>query len=100
MKSLLRLCVCFGGGLLLSLLVPGTMMFAGAFGPLAGWLGSGEPLAGLLLWGLPDGFWRALSGVEEARRNLQVRSFLAFCLAILQPALLLAALAFRWSRPR
>ncbi|UCO98652.1 hypothetical protein LF844_02190 [Metapseudomonas lalkuanensis] len=99
MRVLMRFGGCFLLGLVISVLVLGTMMFAGAFGFIDLWLFTGKPLAGLALWLLPAGFWQGLTGVVDAAHNPAVRSFLELCAALGQGALVLAAGFFRlWYR--
>ena len=99
MRVLMQFGGCFLLGLVISVLVLGAMMFAGAFGFIDLWLFTGKPLAGLALWLLPAGFWQGLTGVVDAAHNPAVRSFLELCAALGQGALVLAAGFFRlWYR--
>ncbi|MBD2840160.1 hypothetical protein ID144_24245 [Pseudomonas sp. JM0905a] len=99
MRVLMQFGGCFLFGLVISVLVLGAMMFAGAFGFIDLWLFTGKPLAGLALWLLPAGFWQGLTGVVDAAHNPAVRSFLELCAALGQGALVLAAGFFRlWYR--
>ncbi|MDT4876209.1 hypothetical protein FQZ97_1116320 [compost metagenome] len=71
------------------------LMFGGQFDLIDGLLFTGKPLAHLALMLLPESFWSALTGVPDAIRNRTVQSFLQFCVALGQVALLLAAGFFR-----
>ncbi|WP_342244079.1 hypothetical protein [Pseudomonas sp. OTU5201] len=95
MHVLMQFGGCFLLGLLISVLVLGGLMFAGAFGFIDLWLFTGKPLAGLALWLLPDSFWQGLTGVLDAAHNPAVRSFLELCAALGQGALLMAT-GFFW----
>ncbi|WP_330114806.1 hypothetical protein SA496_28185 [Pseudomonas sp. JS3066] len=99
MRALVQLGGCFLLGLVISVLLLGSLMFAGAFGFIDLWLFTGKPLAGLALGLLPGGFWQGLTGVVDAANNPALRSFLELCAALGQGALVLAAGFFRlWYR--
>lgn len=99
MYALLRGGACCALGLVLASVVLVGLMLCGQFALIEAWLLSGKPLALLVLWGLPDGFWIALTGVADAGRNPSVRSFLQLCAALGQVGLLLAVGFFRlWYR--
>lgn len=99
MRALMQFASCFLLGLVISVLVLGGLMIAGAFSFIDLWLFTGKPLASLALALLPGGFWQALTGVVDAVHNPAVRSFLELCAALGQGALLLAAGLYRlWYR--
>lgn len=100
MNTVLRVILCLLGGLLLGVSALTLLMVLGRFDAIQAWLDSGRPLASLLLWLLPDGLWDGLTGIAHARRHPAVVSFLGFCMALLQVALLSGWLLFRGSRRR
>ncbi len=96
MRAVLQFSACLALGVLVALLILLGLMFAQAFGAIDGLLLTGKPLASLSLTLLPDSFWSGLTGVQGAAQNSAVQSFLQFCAALGQLALLLAAGLFRW----
>jgi hypothetical protein len=99
MRVVLQFSACLALGLVLGVLLLIGLMFTGRFELIELWLLTGKPLAQLALMLLPDAWWSALSGVADASRNGSVQSFLQFCVALGQAALLLAAGFFRlWYR--
>lgn len=95
--SLLRLGACCCLGLVLSAVLAVLMLFLGA--PVT-WLGaSGEPLARLALWLLPEAFWLQLTGLSDPLANASLLSFLALCAGLGQLALLAGLGLYRlWYR--
>ncbi|MBM7062275.1 hypothetical protein JQX08_16310 [Pseudomonas sp. UL073] len=89
-RVILQFGVCLAMGLVLALLGLVLLLLSGERGVIDGLLLSGKPLAQLALQLLPDAFWLRLSGVHEASRNANVASFLQFCAALGQVALLVA----------
>jgi len=99
MRTLLSFAACCALGLVLACGVLLGLMFCGQFALIDAWSLSGRPVALLALWGLPEDFWTALTGVADAGRNPSVRSFLQLCVALGQVGLLLAMGLFRlWYR--
>ncbi len=96
MRAVLQFSACLAFGLLVALLILVGLMFAKAFGAIDGLMLTGKPLASLSLALLPESFWYALTGVQGAAQNGTLQSFLQFCAALGQLALLLAAGLFRW----
>lgn len=85
--TLIRLLACSLLGLVLSGSLAIGLLFVG--GPLD-WLPlSGEPLASLALWLLPESFWLELGGVHDPLHNPALHSFLALCAGLGQTGLLL-----------
>jgi hypothetical protein len=99
MRVLMQFGGCFVLGLVISILLLGGLLLAGASGCIELWLFTGKPLASLALGLLPGGFWQGLTGVVDAAGNPALRSFLELCAALGQGALLLAAGFFHlWYR--
>ncbi|WP_137889028.1 hypothetical protein [Pseudomonas sp. 2FE] len=96
MRMVLQFSACLALGVFIALLILLGLMFSKAFGAIDGLLLTGKPLASLGLTLLPDSFWNALTGVRGAAQNGAVQSFLQFCAALGQLALLLGAGLFRW----
>ncbi|UTW06334.1 hypothetical protein [Pseudomonas benzenivorans] len=100
MRPVLQFCACFALGLVVAALLLIGLMFCGQFDLIDGLLLSGKPLAGLVLWALPEPLWNSLTGLAEARRSDSLRSFLALCAALGQCSLVMALGFFRlWHRP-
>lgn len=89
MKYLLQFSACLAVGAFIALLALVGMMFTHSFGLIEGFLLTGKPLAALALSLLPEALWQGIA--EDVRA-----SFLQFCAALGQLALLLAAGLFRW----
>ncbi|RJG12338.1 hypothetical protein D3879_03305 [Pseudomonas cavernicola] len=95
MKVVLQFSACLALGVFVALLILVGLMFTSAFGVIDGLVLTGKPLASLSLTLLPDSVWSALTGVQGAAQNASVQSFLQFCAALGQLALLLGAGLFR-----
>ena len=99
MRLFMQFSACLALGLVVAVMILIGLMFAGWFDLIYGLLLTGKPLAHLSLAPLPEGLWRALSGLPDAAGNATLRSFLSLCAALGQVALLLALGFFRlWYR--
>ena len=95
----LRFSACYALALILALVLLVTLMFFAQNDWMQLLIGSGKPLAYLLLHVLPDAFWQGLTGLPGATEHPSVRSFLQLCVALAQLALLPALGFYRlWYR--
>jgi len=100
MRLFMQFSACLALGLVVAVMILIGLMFAGWFDLIDGLLLSGKPLASLSLMLLPEGFWNALTGIQDAANNGTLRSFLSLCAALGQVGLLLALGFMRlWYRP-
>ena len=90
MRLLMQFSACLGLGLVVAVMTLVGLMFGGWFNLIDGLLLTGKPLASLSLMLLPEGFWSALTGIQDAAQNSTLRSFLSLCAALGQVGLLLA----------
>ena len=90
MRLLMQFSACLGLGLVVAVMILIGLMFCGWFNLIDGLLLTGQPLASLSLMVLPEGFWSALTGIQDAASNSTLRSFLSLCAALGQVGLLLA----------
>ncbi len=90
MRLLMPFSACLGLGLVVAVMILIGLMFCGWFNLLDGLLLTGKPLASLSLLLLPEGFWSALTGIQDAAQNSTLRSFLSLCAALGQVGLVLA----------
>ncbi|WP_276487634.1 hypothetical protein [Ectopseudomonas mendocina] len=90
MRLLMQFSACLGLGLVVAVMILIGLMFFGWFNLIDGLLLTGKPLASLSLMLLPEGFWSALTGIQNATSNGTLRSFLSLCAALGQVGLLLA----------
>ncbi|SDH88032.1 hypothetical protein SAMN05216588_108138 [Pseudomonas flavescens] len=99
MRLLLQFSACFVLGLCIAGMLLIAMMFVGRFDWIELLMLSGWPFAQLGLQLLPEPFWNALTGVNDATANSAVQSFLQLCVAMMQIGLLFALGFFRlWYR--
>lgn len=95
----LRFSACYALALILALVLLVTLMFFAQNDWMQLLIGSGKPLAHLLLHVLPEAFWHSLTGLTGAAEHPGVRSFLQLCVALAQLALLPALGFYRlWYR--
>jgi uncharacterized membrane protein YkgB len=100
MRLFMQFSACLALGLVVAVMILVGLMFAGWFDLIDGLLLTGKPLANLSLMVLPEGFWSALTGIQDAESNGTLRSFLSLCAALGQVGLLLALGFMRlWYRP-
>lgn len=90
MRLFMQFSACLGLGLVVAVMILVGLMFFGWFNLIDGLLLTGKPLASLSLMLLPEGFWSALTGIQNATSNGTLRSFLSLCAALGQVSLLLA----------
>lgn len=90
MRLLMQFSACLGLGLVVAVMILIGLMFCGWFNLIDGLLLTGKPLASLSLMVLPESFWSALTGIQDAAQNSTLRSFLSLCAVLGQVGLLLA----------
>ncbi|KAF1051870.1 MAG: hypothetical protein GAK43_02210 [Stenotrophomonas maltophilia] len=100
MRVSLRLALCLFAGVLVSVMLLPLLMFFGRFEGIAWLKASGIPLAHVLLVCAPEGLWDALTGIQGAAGNPNVRSFLELCAGFLQLGALLGVPLYWFGRER